>query len=238
MINSRNYFTFDGKNSIDFGVYISGSHVFDAPERDEELIEVPGRNGALTLDKGRYKNQVLKYPAFILRQFNFSVEGLRNYLLAKRGYFRLEDSYHPQEYRLAKWSGGFEVGPHASLVAGTFDITFTCYPQRFLKEGEKLIEITGATSIYNPYPNTALPLIRAYGTGSFTIGGVTAQITAADSYTDIDCDLQEAYKDSLATNKNANIRITGDFPSLEPGANAISLSGITKLELTPRWWIL
>ena len=238
MINSRNYFTFDGKKSSDYGVYISGSHVYDAPERDETSIEVPGRNGALTLDNGRYKNQPLKYPAFIIRDFDFNVEALRNYLLTKRGYFRLEDSYHPQEYRLAKWSGGMEVAAHASLLGGTFDINFSCYPQRFLKSGEKTIEITGATSLYNPYQTTAVPLIRAYGTGSFTISGITLQITAADSYTDIDCDLQEAYKDTLATNKNDKIRVTGDFPSLKPGNNAITLSGITKLIITPRWWIL
>lgn len=238
MINQRNYFTFDGKKSSDYGVYISGSHVFDAPERDESIVEVPGRNGTLTLDNGRYKNKELKYPAFIISDFDANVEALRNYLLTKRGFFRLEDSYHPHQYRLAKWSGGIEVDPHASLLGGKFDITFSCYPQRFLKEGEKTIEITGATTIYNPFPNAALPLIRAYGTGTFTISGITVQITAANTYTDIDCDLQEAYKDTLATNKNSNVKITGDFPSLNPGNNAISLSGISKLIITPRWWIL
>ena len=239
MINMRNYFTFDGKKSSDYGVYISGSHVYDAPERDETKIEIPGRNGELTIDNGRYKNQPLKDPAFIIEDFDPNIEGLRNYLMSKRGYFRLEDTYHPQEYRLAKWSGGLEVEPDASNhLAGSFELNFSCYPQRFLKSGELPIEITGASSIYNPYVNTALPLIRAYGTGSFSIGGVTVQITAANSYTDIDCDLQEAYKDTLATNKNSNVRITGEFPSLKPGNNAITLSGITRLIITPRWWVI
>lgn len=234
----RNLFIFDGKKSTDFGVYINGSHVFDAPERDEESIEIPGRNGELTVDHGRYKNQSLVYPAFILRHFDANIEGLRNYLMSKRGYYRLEDSYHPHEYRLAKWSGGFEVEPVAALIAGNFDLNFTLYPQRFLKSGELPIEVTGATSIYNPYSEAALPLIRAYGTGTFTLAGVSVQITAADTYTDLDCDLQEAYKDTLANNKNNNVRITGDFPKLKPGDNAITMSGITKLVITPRWWIL
>jgi phage-related protein len=84
---------------------------------------------------------------------------------------------------------------------------------------------------------TALPLIRAYGTGTFTINGITVQITSASSYTDIDCDLQECFKDTLATNCNGNVVLT-TFPELKPGENTISMSGITKLEITPRWWRL
>ena len=116
---------------------------------------------------------------------------------------------------------------------------FNCKPQRFLKEGEYSIEFTSAGSIFNQYDTVALPLIRAYGTGTFTIGNVTVQITTANDYTDIDCDLQEAYKDTLATNCNANIVLSnGKFPSLNPGNNNISMTGITKLEIIPRWWIL
>ena len=65
------------------------------------------------------------------------------------------------------------------------------------------------------------------------------QITSASSYTDIDCDLQECYKDSLATNCNGNVVLTsGSFPKLNPGTNAVTLSGISKLVITPRYWIL
>ena len=47
-------FIFDGKKSKDFGVYISGNAVYDAPEKDVELIEIPGRDGELIIDNGRY----------------------------------------------------------------------------------------------------------------------------------------------------------------------------------------
>ena len=108
-----------------------------------------------------------------------------------------------------------------------------------LKAGEKPVEFTAAGSILNKQLTETKPLIRAYGTGSFSIGGVAIQITSANGYTDIDCDLQEAYKDTLATNCNANIVLTnGVFPTLKSGSNAITLSGITKLIITPRWWVL
>lgn len=235
----RNYIVYNGQSFLDFGVFISGAGTYDAPERDAEKVEIVGRNGDLTLDNGRYKNITVKYPAFICNEFSVRTEALRNFLLTQKGYVRLEDTYHPEEYRLARYAGGFTAKPVEWLVAGEFDLTFDCYPQRFLKAGEKPVEFTAAGAIINKYLTEAKPLIRAYGTGSFSIGGIAIQITSANSYTDIDCDLQEAYKDTLATNCNANIVLTnGVFPTLKAGSNAITLSGISKLEITPRWWVL
>lgn len=232
-----NFIVFNGKKLKDYGVFISGEAVFNAPKRSTTSVTVPGRNGALTLDNGRYENITLKYPAFIVRSFKDRVAELRNFVLTQSGYQRLEDTYHPDEYRLARWSTDFSVKPDEELLAGEFDLEFDCYPQRFIKSGENAIEITSATTIINEQMTTALPLIRAYGTGTFTINGVTVQITSASSYTDIDCDLQECFKDTLATNCNGNVVLT-TFPELQPGENTISMSGITKLEITPRWWRL
>ena len=41
---------FDGVDSRDYGIYITGDAVFNSPERDVEMIEIPGRNGAYALD--------------------------------------------------------------------------------------------------------------------------------------------------------------------------------------------
>lgn len=235
----RNFIVFNDKNLRDFGVFISGDSVFDAPKRDTEEVKVPGRNGKLTIDNGRYENITITYPAFIISDFKIRAGALRNFLLSQKGYVRLEDSYHPEQFRLARISSDFTAKPISELYAGSFDLKFDCYPQRFLKDGEQIIEITGTTSIFNDKETEALPLIRAYGTGSFSVGGIAIQITSASGYTDIDCELQECYKDSLATNCNGNVILTsGKFPSLKPGDNAITLSGITKLEIKPRWWIL
>lgn len=231
---------FDGKSLADFGVHVSGDSVFSAPERVYNTVEVPGRNGSLHIDEGRFKSITLKYPAFIADDFTFNMASFRNFMLSRVGEKRLEDTYHPDEFRLARWAGEFTADTVDDLLSGEFELSFDCYPQRFLKSGEKQLEFTAAGSINNPYLQTAKPLIRAYGTGSFSVGGVTIQITSASSYTDIDCDLQECYKDSLATNCNSNVVLTsGNFPELSPGANAVTISGsITKLIITPRYWIL
>ncbi len=235
----RQWFTFNGKSSKDFGVYISGLNTFGAPERDVDIISISGRNGDLTIDNGRYKNIDVSYPAFIFDRFDNNIEGLRNFLLSQRGYKRLEDTYHPNEYRLARYKSGLTPKVIDELYAGEFDLTFDCYPQRYLKSGDQVIILTDDGALFNEYAQIAKPIIRAYGTGSFTVGDVTVTINSADGYTDIDCELQEAYKDDLTTNCNANITLNdGVFPSLMSGDNGISLDGITQLDIKPKWWIL
>lgn len=232
----RNWLTFNGVSTKDFGVYISGLNTFNAPERDVETISIKGKNGDLTIDNGRYKNLPLSYPAFIFDKFDSNIEGLRNFLLSQRGYKRLEDSYHPNEYRMARYKGDVTVNPVDWLAAGEFELNFDCYPQRFLKEGEHPITYEQSSSIYNAY-QPSKPLIRAYGIGYFVIGDCIVTINTADEYTDIDCELQECYKDTMATNCNNNVTLV-DFPTIENGVNSIILNGITRLDIIPRWWIL
>lgn len=229
----KQYFTYDGKNSGDFGCFVANANQFDAPARDIESINIPGMNGALTIDNGRYNNLKLTYSMYVHGDVRTQIAGLRNYLSSVKGYKRLEDTYNPGMFYLARFIDSFSVSQSDPCNAG-FNVTFDRKPQRFLKSGEMPIEVTGSTVIINETDQTAKPLIRAYGTGSFTIGSKTMTISSASVYTDIDCDIMEAYKGS--TNCNGNV--SGNFPVLEPGNNSVSLTGLTKLEITPRWWVL
>ena len=96
-----NFFTFDGQSSADFGVYISGGGTYNAPERDVTTYSVPGRNGDLIVDNGRFSNITVSYEAFIVRDFSKNAERLRLWLKSKHGYKRLEDSYHTDFFRMA-----------------------------------------------------------------------------------------------------------------------------------------
>lgn len=228
---------FAGKDSRDFGVWISGGGTFNAPARDVETFSIPGRNGDLSRDNGRFSNITVTYPAFISRRFQPRIDGYRAYLSSFVGYQRLEDTYHPEEYRLAIFRGGLEVETTPRNLAGAFEINFDCKPQRYLKSGETPVTFNSAGNLRNPTDFSSLPLIRAYGTGYFAINGVKVTITAASTYTDIDCDLQEAYKGT--TNCNGNIVLNNDiFPPLVPGVNTITLSGLSKIIITPKWWTI
>lgn len=136
-----NYFTFGPYDSRDFGIYISGSGTFNAPEAEYETAIVPGRNGALLLPEHRLGNVELKYPAYIYTDFNAKIAAMRSAFLGLEGYQRLTDSYHPDEYRLAYFPGDVEVKTTKRLDAGSFTLTFVCKPQRYLVEGEEAVEI-------------------------------------------------------------------------------------------------
>ena len=235
-----NSLTFNGINSLTYGVYISGSGVFNAPARDRDVVEVPGRNGDIIRDRGRYKNIEVTYPAFIIKNFANNIRTWSNYLLKPTDYVRLEDTYHPDEFRLAVLADDMEVDPVAWLAAGSFDLRFNCRPERFLKSGENRWDIAQAGVVYNPTIMPSKPMLRVYGYGTITVNGTTITILAHSlQYIDIDCDLQEAYYGS--TNANQYISCT-EFPVIDPGTNQVSTNfintGMQKLEIIPRTWQL
>lgn len=232
----RNYFTLDGVDSRTFGVYISGQGTFSAPARPYESQPVPGRSGDILTGGKRLENGELTYPAFIVRDFESNIRNLRNFLLSRVGYVRLVDSYHPDEFRMVYYGEAFEPEVTERNNAANFDLVFGCKPQRFLLSGETSQTFTSAGTINNPTLFPAQPLIRVYGTGTVGIGSTTITITAANTYTDIDCAIMAAFKGS--TNRNSYVQLSSlDFPTLKPGNNAISLGGsVSRVVITPRWW--
>lgn len=230
----RHFLTYAGKDSTDFGIYISGAGTFDAPERDTKSISIPGRNGDLTLDNGRYKNIRVEYPIGYARNFKINAEAIRNFFLSFTGYQRLEDTYHPDEYRMAKYTGGFDSGSTKGMSAGITKLAFDCMPQRFLKEGERQITLSARGTIYNPTGMTAKPLLYVTGRGTLTINEVRLTIGTSPMY--IDCEIQEAYS-TQGTSLNSQLTLNdGVFPSLKPGDNSIVPTG--SIVITPRWWKL
>ena len=129
--------TFGGVNTADYGIYLTGAGTFSAPERDVEYVAVPGRNGDLLIDNGRWRNIEVTYPANIPREFEYRLPEYRARICAKRGYQRLEDTYHPDEYRMASFTSGLQPKPTPLNNGGQFDLVFNCKPQRYLKSGDK-----------------------------------------------------------------------------------------------------
>ena len=154
----RNNLIFGGIDSSDFGVWISGSDTYSAAERDSEHFSVPGRNGDLIVDNGRYKNKLVTYPAFFPNNFPDKMENFKSAICRKIGYQRLEDSYHPDEYRMAEFVNGINPDNLTAFNrAGDFTLAFNCKPQRFLKSGDEPIQFippavtaTAMTSSYIP----------------------------------------------------------------------------------------
>ena len=175
--------TFDNKSSRNYGVYITGEAVYNAPERDVEMITIPGRNGTFALDNGRFQNIEVSYPASIAADteadFISAISEFRNFLCSKKGYCRLSDDYNPNEYRMAVYKSGLEVEP-AQLRAGEFKITFDCKPQRFLTSGETAVTVADGGTLTNPTLFESSPLLVVKGYGDMTIGDYQVSLQDVD----------------------------------------------------------
>lgn len=231
------YFIFNGKNSLDFGAIIDGNKTFGSAQRDYDSYQVPGRNGNLTVDNGRFNEVALPYEGFIVKDFDDNSEALRNFLQQDVGYHRLEDSIHPDEYRIAMYPGPFDPKV-IFLESGSFTLTFRARPERFLKSGEIPVQVPAGETVtlLNPSPQIAKPLIYIpSGTGAVNIGDTILTITTNTAGMYIDCEIQDAYMNSTNLNRYVQ-RATGDFPELRSGQTTIS--GDMAFEITPRWWKL
>lgn len=237
---SINSFTFNGVSSASKNLYVGGQHTFNSPQRDVTKVSVPGRNGDLVQDNGRFLNSQIAYNVVAMSDFVNTAKSVRNWLLSVTGYARLEDTYHPDHYRMARVADVIEFETSAYNATGKASITFDCMPQRFLKSGETATSFTGSGTITNPTPFPSKPLIRVRGSGncSVTIGNQTITLTGVSGYIDIDCDTMNCYNGSA--NKNANVTLGSQgFPTLKSGSTGVSFSGgTTKVEITPRWWEL
>ena len=167
-----NSLIFGGIDSADYGIYITGQAVFNAPERAVEMVKVPGRNGAIALDLGRWENIEVSYPAgcFGDNQSDFAtrISDFRNAIASQIGYQRLTDTYNPSEYRLGVYADGLDVKPTGMNRAGEFTITFDCKPQRFLTSGETETTVSDGDALTNPTEYESSPLLKVEGYGNIS----------------------------------------------------------------------
>lgn len=240
---------FNGVSSLDLGIQVEHPPAYVIPEREYEMVSVPGRNGDLFIDKGSYKNYNQPYEIAIgdlNKDFTELANRISMWLHPKPGYCRLEDSYTPDYYRLAAFNSGVDI-ENILFHMGRTTVEFNCKPQRFLKRGERPVIFTGGGTkvLKNPTLQTASPIITLTLSSSsttasnFQIGTYTGSVKSVTSIV-IDSELQDCYNSEGTTNLNSNVTLGAQgFPKLVPGNNIISFSGyITKMEVIPRWWTL
>lgn len=161
---------FGGVDSSEYGIYLSGEGVYNAPERAVEVVDVPGRNGSVLIDQGHWNNIEVVYKAgvFGANQENFSekLSAFRNAILSQTGYQRLNDTYHPEEFRMGAYVSGLEVSPASYNRHGEFELIFNCKPQRWLVDGDLPIPLDSGDVLQNPTLFESSPLLISAGYGN------------------------------------------------------------------------
>ena len=239
--NRQGLIVYDGESSLDYGIVVSEAPSFDRGARKGTIANVPGRNGSVLFQEDAFSDVTRDYRVWLTddakKDLVTYVNEFTAWLYSKRGYLRLEDSFEPDTFRLAYFNGGQEI-ENRMMQAGETTISFTCRPERFYKTGEQVIEIQNGDVIVNDTRFASKPLIyieASSETVTVSIGDESI-VAEVDDYIYIDCERMNAYR-LASENKNADV--SGDFPTIKPGSNNISITGtVTKVTIVPRYYTI
>ena len=205
-----NTFIFGGISTTTYGVIVEGQGDYSGAKRAVEMISIPGRDGDFALDKGYFENQPVEYDVLIegatQTTFEAAVSSFKNAILSKTGYQRLTDTYHPNEYRMAVYAGGFDEEPKFHGKGASFKVKFDCKPQRWLTSGETASTVANNGTMTNPTLFDASPLLEVSGYGTIGFNGYEIEIASVD-IGDIE----------LTKSKNGNVYTLGNLTDLNNG---------------------
>lgn len=211
------------------------------PERSYEVIEVPGRDGDVLIDNGNFKNYRQTYSVFIDANdpdeatYQLVTRKIAEWLLSNPGYQRLEDSYDPEFYRMAYYSGGSNFSNFFNTY-GRGSIEFTCAPRRYYKTGDEEIALTYGMQITSPSNFPADPIFKVTPAANYPEITVNGNSASFHSGTEFIVDVQN-HTAKLLDGTRVNLD-SGYYENLVLSKeNTFTFSGCS-LVLIPRWWTL
>ena len=227
------YFLYNGIDSRNKGLWVKE---LPAPTRAEErvdVIEIPGRAGHVTIKEGENIHKSYLRECIVQAPATADFNAILSWLSGSGPVvFSNEDNrvYFAEitaEVRFDKISN--------SLKEAT--IPFYVQPHKGKYPTESNVVINGTSgSITNPGDVASSPIvvIEVTGGGSIqiNIGNSAMAFSSAPSYLRVDCGA------GIVTTNNGSLWqgvYSGDFFSIGPGANTVTLSSSAKLTITPRW---
>ena len=161
----RSTIYFNGQSSADFGLIVEYFPESVHAARRGELIPIPGRNGVIIREDGAYDTYSQTFQIWFRNTLNRdtfqTARDVAEWLLGASGFCRLEDTYEPEHFRLARFVGPLNVET-VLRNHGRATLEFDVQPQRYLKSGETPLTFTVGSSatIMNPTQFEARPLLK------------------------------------------------------------------------------
>ncbi len=228
----KDWFIWNGVRCTDYSIYVSEQPPITIPSERVTYTNVPGRPGSLTTLEGEdvYDDMVLSATCFLSDPSQIPaiaawLKGSGTVTFANRqGGF-----YYARVANQISFEKILRGNSHRS-----FAVNFRCKPFWHLENVEPITLTESGTFITNPGSVYSEPVITVNGSGDITLmfGTTVVELTGIDGSITLDTPLIEAYKDTVSMNGN----MSGDFPTLAPGANAVSWSGnLTSVVIEPNW---
>ena len=228
----QDYFLWNRVDCRTYGIHVTDQPPITIPLERSTQTNVPGRPGSLTQLEGDdvYDDMILTATCFIsdpaqLPAIAAWLKGSGTVTFANR----TVGHYKARIVNQIPFEKVLRGNPHC-----TFAVNFRCYPFFFAEDVADITVTTSGTVVTNPGSVYSEPIITVTGSGDITlmVGTTIMELTDITSGIVLDCALQEAYLGTTLMNNH----MSGDFPVLKPGANAISWSGtVTKVVIKPNW---
>ena len=228
----NDWFEWNGVRCTEYGIYVTEQPALTIPEERVTFTNVPGRSGALTTLEGDYVYEDMVLTATCVISNPEMIPEIAGWLKGTG------------TVTFANRDGGFYYArvtnqiPFEKILRGnphrTFAVNFRCKPFWYEAESKTLSLTTSSTFVTNPGNIPAEPIITVYGSGEITlmVGMSIVELSEVSGSITLDTPLMEAYSGVTSMNN----RMSGDFPLLLPGKNAISWTGsVTKVEIKPNW---
>lgn len=228
----NDWFEWNGVRSTEYGVYVLEQPPLTLPAERATFTVVPGRSGSLTTLEGDdvYDDLILTATCIIdnparIPEICAWLRGGGTVTFANReGGF-----YYARVVNQIPFEKILRGNPHRS-----FAVNFRCKPFWYQDGVENITLTASGTFVTNPGTVASEPIITVTGGGEITlmVGAYIVELDDINGSITLDTPLMEAYS-GVASMNNC---MSGDFPLLEPGQNAVSWSGsVTKVEIVPNW---
>ena len=226
------YFIWNGVDCRTKGIHVSELPPITIPLERSKQTNVPGRPGSLTQLEGDdvYDDMILTATCFIADPAQ--IPAIAAWLKGKGTVTfanRTGGHYNARIANQIPFEKVLRGNPHCS-----FAVNFRCYPFWYQEGVSDVTITTSGDTVTNPGSVYSEPLITVYGSGNITlmIGTTIVELTNVSGSIVLDCALKEAYKGTTLMNDH----MSGDFPVLKPGLNAVSWSGnVTRIVIKPNW---
>ena len=228
----NDWFTWNGVSCTQYGIHVLEQPPITIPAERATFVDVPGRSGSLTVLEGESVYDDLVLTAQCIVENTERVGEIAGFL---KGNGRVTFANRPGGCYYARIINQI---PFEKILRGnahrTFAVNFRCKPFWYAENVEPITVTQSGSFVTNPGNIYAEPVIRVYGSGSITLI-VALTIVELENVTEsvtLNSELKEAYKGTTSMNSN----MSGEFPVLYPGANAISWTGnVSQVVIEPRW---
>ena len=228
----NDYFIWNGVDCRTYGIHVTDQPPVTIPQERITQTNVPGRPGSLTQLEGEdvYDDMVLTAQCFISDPAQ--IPAIAAWLKGKGTVTfanRTGGHYNARISNQIPFEKVLRGNPHCS-----FAVNFRCYPFWYKDNVADVTLTASGSTVTNPGSVYSDPVITVTGSGDITlmVGTTIVELTGVSGSIVIDSVLKEAYKGTTLMNDH----MSGDFPVLKPGLNAISWTGtVTQVTVKPNW---